>query len=79
MKYGPPTSEKFFFLHFNAKKWEKGIKIPFIIRKYTLLPKYRQLRKDSQSNWFCGHFMNCSTIRIAPYHEETILDYCLEL
>jgi hypothetical protein len=43
---------------------------------YTLLPKYRQLRKDSQSNWFCGHFMNCSTIRIAPYHEETILDYC---
>jgi hypothetical protein len=33
MKYGPPTSEKFFFLHFNAKKWEKGIKIPFIIRK----------------------------------------------
>ncbi len=44
--------------------------------KYTLLPKYRHLRKDSQSNWFCGHFMNCSTMRIAPYHEETILDYC---
>ncbi len=44
------------------------------INGYSFLPKYRRLRKNSQSNSICEYLINFSTMRVAPNREETILD-----
>jgi hypothetical protein len=43
---------------------------------YNCLLKYRHLRKPSDLKSICGIFIYFSSLIIAPYHEETILDYC---